>query len=109
MQERMAALRVALAAVIVLTPLPAAAESHEGVVRQIRIDSDTDAPLCVATSPSMPGGAWACIYPNRRHYHEMKELLLRALEAKHTCTFVWTHRDTMTNRAPVLSVTCSAG
>lgn len=57
----------ALAAVISLIPLPAAAESHEGVVRQIRIDTDANTPLCAATNPSMPVGAWACLYPNRPH------------------------------------------
>jgi hypothetical protein len=97
-----------LAALAALMPLPAAAESHEGIVRQIRIDSDTDAPLCVATSPGMPGGAWACIYPNRRHYHEMKEMLFRALDARHTCSFVWTNRDAITNRAQLVSVACSS-
>ncbi len=85
-----------LVPIILLMPLPAAAESHEGVVRQIRIDSESDAPLCVATIPNMPGGTWACIYPNRRHYLEMKEMLFRALDSKHTCT------------AQIMSVTCSA-
>jgi len=98
----------ALTAIASLTPLPAAAESHEGTVEQIRIDSDADTPLCAATSPSMPGGAWACIYPNRRYYQEMKEVLFRALDAKHRCTFEWTHRDAVTNRAQIASVTCTA-
>ena len=97
-----------LVPIISVMPLPAAAESHEGVVRQIRIDSESDAPLCVATIPNMPGGTWACIYPNRRHYLEMKEMLFRALDSKHTCTFEWTQRDTLTNRAQIMSVTCSA-
>jgi hypothetical protein len=91
-----------------LAPLPAAAESHEGLARHIRIDSEADAPLCVATTPNMPGGAWACIYPNRRHYEEMKEMLLRALDAKHLCTFEWTQRDAITRRAQIVAVTCSA-
>ena len=95
-------------ALIALMPSPAVAEWHEGVVRQIRIDSDADAPLCVATFPNMPGGAWACIYPSRRHYLEMKEMLLRALDLKHMCTFEWTQRDTLTNRAQITAVACSA-
>jgi hypothetical protein len=99
---------VVLAPMISLMPSPAAAESHEGVVRQIRIDSEADAPLCVATTPNMPGGAWACIYQNRRHYQEMKELLLRALDSKQPCTFEWTQRDSLTNRAQIVSITCSA-
>jgi hypothetical protein len=97
-----------VAAMISPVSLPAAAESHEGIVRYIRVDSEADAPLCAATSPNMPAGAWACIYPNRPHYHEMKELLLRALDAKYTCTFEWTQRDAVTNRAQVSSITCSA-
>lgn len=95
-------------ALISLMPLPAAAESHEGVVRHIRIDSEADPPLCVTTIPDMPGGAWACIYQNRRHYLEMKEMLLQALNSRHTCTFEWTQRDTLTNRAQIISITCSA-
>ena len=94
--------------VVCLLPVPAVAESHEGVVRQIRIDSDADAPLCVATIPAMPGGALACIYPNRRHYPEMKEMLLRALDSKHTCIFEWTQRDALTNRAHISSITCAS-
>jgi len=100
--------RTVLVALFALMPLTAAAESHEGVVRHIRIDSEADAPFCVATVPNMPGGAWACIYPTRRYYQEMKDLLLRALDSKHTCTFEWTQRDTLTNRAQVIRVTCSA-
>ena len=99
---------VAVAAIGFLVPLPAAAEMHEGVVRHIRVDSEADAPLCIATTPAMPGDAWACIYPNRRHYLEMKEMLLRALDARHICVFAWTYRDSMTNRAQIISVTCSA-
>jgi hypothetical protein len=95
-------------ALIPLMPMAAAAESHEGVVRYIRIDSEIDAALCVATDPNMPGGAWACLYRNRPHYQDMRDLLLRALDWKHTCTFEWTHRDTLTNRVQISSVTCSA-
>ena len=54
------------------------------------------------------GGASACIYPNRRHYPEMKELLLRALDARHPCVFEWTQRDSLTNRAQIQAITCSA-
>ena len=113
MQKGIATRRFVLAAAALtlmtaLMPQPAAAESHRGVVRTIRIDSEADASLCAATSPNMPGNAWACIYPNRRHYQEMKELLLRALDAKLTCTFEWTQRDALTNRAQIISVTCSA-
>lgn len=56
----------------------------------------------------MPGGALACVYPNRRHYPEMREMLLRVLDAKHTCVFEWTQRDTLTNRAEIRAITCSA-
>ena len=46
----------ALAMFAYLMPPPAAAETHEGVVRQIRIDGGSNAPLCAATTPEMPGG-----------------------------------------------------
>jgi hypothetical protein len=104
---RFAVAITALAAFISLTPLPAAAESHEGVVRQIRIDTDANTPLCAATNPSMPGGAWACFYPNRPYYREMKEMLFRAFDGKHECTFEWTQRDALTNRAQIAILTCS--
>jgi hypothetical protein len=98
-----------LVAITCFTSLPAAAESHEGVVRQIRIDVDAShTPLCAATNPPMPGGAWACFYPNRPHYQEMKEMLLRAFDGKHICTFEWTQRDAVTNRAQIAILTCSA-
>lgn len=35
-------------------------------------------------------------------------MLLRALDAKHTCVFEWTQRDTLTNRAEIRAITCSA-
>jgi hypothetical protein len=97
-----------LAALLWLAPAQVLAESHEGQVQQIRIDSDADAPVCAATSPGMPGGAWACIYPNRRHYQEMKEMLFRALEARHWCALEWTLKDTVSNRAQLARITCSA-
>jgi len=97
----------ALIAISSLVPLRAAAESHEGVVQQLRIDSNADTPLCAATIPSMPGEAWACIYPNRPYYQEMKEMLFRALDARHKCTFEWSQRDTLTNRAQIVSITCA--
>ena len=65
-------------ACLVLLPSGAGADSHQGVVRQIRIDADSDAALCVA------------------------------LDAKHTCIFEWTQRDTLTNRAEIRAMTCSA-
>jgi len=105
---RLVLARTALAAVAFLTPLPGAAESHEGVVWQIRIDADANSPLCAATIPGMPGGAWACFYPNRPHYQEMKELLFRAFDGRHTCTFEWTQGDTVTNRAQITILFCSA-
>ena len=98
-----------LATMLSMMPLPVLAETHEGVVRLIRIDSESDAPLCVATTPNMPNESWACIYTNRRHYREMMEMLLRALDAKHTCTFEWTHRDALTRRAQINILTCAAG
>ena len=97
----------ALIAIFSLAPLHAAAESHEGVVQQLRIDSNADTPLCASTIPSMPGEAWACIYPNRRYYQEMKEMLFRALDARHRCTFEWSQRDTVTNRAHIDRITCA--
>ena len=97
-----------LAAVLSLTPFPVAAESHEGVVREIRIDTYADTPLCAATSPPMPGGAWACFYPNRQQYQEMKEMLFRAFDAQHKCTFEWTQKDMVTNRAQIAILTCTA-
>lgn len=96
-----------LLAIVFLAPLSAGAESHEGVVHQLHIDSNADTPLCAATIPSMPGGAWACIYPSRPYYQEMKEMLFRALDAGHRCAFEWTQRDAVTNRAQIIRVTCS--
>ena len=97
----------ALVATFSLSSSHAVAESHEGVVEQLRTDSNADTPLCAATIPGMPGGAWACIYPNRPYYQEMKEMLFRALDAKHRCTFEWSQRDTVTNRAHIDRITCS--
>ena len=101
-------MRLVLVAIALLAPLPVAAESHEGIVRELRIDSDADSPLCATTSPRMPAGARACIYPNRRYYQEMKELLFRALDGKYRCTFSWTLRDTVTNQAQIASISCAA-
>src|SRR5688572_464387 len=92
-----------LGALIPLMPMPAAAESHQGVVQSIRIDSEIDAAFCVATDPNMPGGAWACLYRNRPHYLDMRDMLLRALDWKHICTFEWTQRDALTNRVQISS------
>lgn len=105
-QGRLAA--AALSAAALLAPLPAAAASHEGVVRQLRVDSEADAPLCALTSPAMPGGDWACVYPNRRHYQEMREMLFRALDARHVCVFEWSVRDAISRRAQIVSLACSA-
>lgn len=35
-------------------------------------------------------------------------LLLRALDARHPCVFEWTQRDTLTNRAQIQAITCTA-
>ena len=101
-------LQTALVSIVCLTPSLAVAESHEGVVRQIQVDSDIDTPLCVATAPAAPGGSLLCISPTRKHYVEMRELFLRALDSKHTCTFEWTQKDLFTNRPQISRVTCSA-
>jgi hypothetical protein len=54
--QRMIAATI-LCALIPLMPMSAAAKSHEGVVRHIRIDLKIDAALCVATDPNIPGEA----------------------------------------------------
>lgn len=98
----------ALAATLLGVIAPAAGQVHEGVVHQLQIDVEAEAPLCAATVPAMPENAWACVYPSRRHFAEMKELLLRALDAKHRCRFEWTQRDAFTNRAQITRVTCAS-
>jgi hypothetical protein len=70
-----------------------------------RLERNT--PLCAATDPPMPGGAWACFYSTLPHYQEMKELLFRAFDAQHRCTFEWTQKDAITNRAQIAIITCS--
>lgn len=96
-----------IAAMMGAAPPAGAADSHEGVVRQIRVDAGATAPLCVATHPPLPRGAWACFYPNRLHYEEMRELVFRALDAQHACRFEWTQRDALANRVQVEVLTCS--
>jgi hypothetical protein len=100
------AISVLLAALICLVPLRAQAQEHTGVVRLIRIDASSNAAICAMTAPDMPGGAWACFYANRPHYLEMKEMLLRAFEAKSKCRFQWT-QVSLTNEARIDVLTCS--
>jgi hypothetical protein len=78
------------------------------VIEQVRIDSSTQPALCVTTSPAMPSGASACFYSGRPNYLETVQLLLRAFEARMPCRFEWTQVDSMTNRARIEVLTCSA-
>jgi hypothetical protein len=87
---------------------PALAQAHTGVITQIRIDSGAQPAVCVATAPAMPDGTWACFYSNRPGYLEMTQLLLKAFEAKLPCRFEWTQVDSMTSRARIEVLTCSA-
>ena len=98
----------ALIALAMLMPLPALAQSHTGTIGQIRIDAQAQPALCVTTSPAMPEGAWACVYPNRAHYREMRELLLWAFSAKVACRFEWTFADSVSNRARIDALQCPA-
>jgi hypothetical protein len=66
----------------------ALAQTHTGVIAQIRIDSD--------------------VLPHRPLYREMHDVLVRAFEKGMPCTFEWTHVDAMTNRARIESSTCIA-
>jgi hypothetical protein len=89
-----------------LAASPALAAEHTAAVVQVRVDSALQAPICAATAPAMPGGVWACFQSTRPHYLEMKELLLRAAEAKATCRFEWTQADSMTNSVRVDALSC---
>ena len=94
-----------------LLPLPALAQSypgqiHTGAITQVRIDSSTSAALCVATAPELRGAAWLCLYTNRPHYHEMKEMLFRAFEKRTACSFEWAQIDSLTNRARIDALSC---
>lgn len=101
-------MRAVLAALIALAALPAAAQTHTGVIAQVRVDSGINAPFCVATIPALPAVGWACLYANRPYYPEMRELLLRAFENRLRCTLEWSVIDTLTNRARIDAVTCSS-
>ena len=91
-----------------LLPLPAAAQSHTGVITQIRIDSGAGPAVCVATAPELRGTAWACLHAQHTRYREMYEVLLRAFEKNLPCKFEWTQVDSMTNRARIEVITCSS-
>lgn len=64
--------------------------------------------MCVTTSPAMPEGALTCVYANRAHYREMRELLLWALSAKVACRFEWSLVDSVSNRARIDALQCPA-
>lgn len=104
-------MRLASAAILIpmmtMMSCPAFAESHEGIVRLVQIDSDSETPLCVATSPDIPNGGWACVATNRRHYRDMMEMLFRAFDEKHTCTFELGLKDLFSGRPQIKSITCS--
>ena len=89
-----------------LLSLPAAAQSHTGVITHVRIDSAASAAFCVATSPQLQGAAWACLYPRRAHYREMHDLLVRAFEGRLACTFEWSLVDSLTRQARIEALTC---
>jgi hypothetical protein len=91
---------------VCLLPGIALAQTHTGSITQIRMDTGANAALCVATGPELRGASWACLYPNRAHYREMQEILLRAFEKNAPCTFEWTQVDSMTNRARIEALTC---
>jgi len=86
----------------------ALAQSHTGVITQVRIDSNVQPSVCVAIDPAMPGGASACFHSGRAGYLEMVQLVLKALEAKLFCRFEWTQVDSMTGRARIEVLTCSS-
>ena len=87
---------------------PALAQTHTGVITQVRIDTVANIGVCVATAPELRGVTWACLYSNRPLYQEMRDLLLRAYERGARCTFEWTQVDSMTSRARIDAVTCSS-
>ena len=91
-----------------LLPLPALAQAHGGVVTHLRVELSPRPTICAATAPAIPGGVAACVNSTQPHYHEMKELLLRAFEARAFCTFEWKLVDSMTSRARIDAVTCAA-
>ena len=100
-------MRGLLAAFLAALALPAAAETHTGVISQVRVDS-VNAPVCVAMVPELRGVTWACLYVNRPQYQEMKEIVLRAFDRGARCTVEWNQVDSMTGRARIDAITCSS-
>lgn len=96
----------ALLVLAMLAPQAAPAQPHTGTISEIRIDAQAQPAMCVRTFPAMPEGALACVYSNRAHYREMRELLLWALSAKVACRFEWSLVDSVTNRARIDVLHC---
>jgi hypothetical protein len=89
-----------------LLPWAAMAQTHTGVIAQVRVDSGMNAPLCIATVPELRAVSWACLYSNRPHYQEMKQLILRAFETRMRCALEWSQVDALTNRARIDALSC---
>jgi hypothetical protein len=95
-------------ACLAAAPTLAQTQTHRAAVTQIRIDSRANLPVCATVAPAMPGAISPCLYPHQPYYDELKALLLRAFDAGAVCTFEWGQVDSMSNRARIDALACSA-
>jgi hypothetical protein len=95
-------------AFLLVAPTIAQTQTHRAVVTQIRIDSRANLPVCATVAPAIPGAISPCLYPHQPYYGELKALLLRAFEAGAVCTFERGQVDSMSNRARIDALACSA-